>query len=231
VTATSVRYPGVTAGTTVSSRASISAFVPKTTPPALIMAPGATVQLLATVSEEPNAPILWSISDPDVATIDPSGVLRTPRCGVLGTAVVTAADALDPTVTATAALTVRYAGAGTITTLLIRDSITAQPVDVSHVGGTIAIRLGLDDRLVECGGVSRVDVVVRSTGRDDIVLVAKLPTFPETSVDVYFNTTARFANDQPRTPNGSYSIVARVFDPKAQLFEATAPIPVVFDNP
>ena len=230
VTATSLRYRDVMASTAVNTRVTNTS-LPRVTPISLIMAPGTTEQFRATLSAEPNAPIVWSIDPPDVATIDQTGLVYVPRCGLLGNAVITARYAVDPTVSATAALTVRYAGAGNITTQFIRDSITAQPVDFSRVRGTIAIRVALDDRLVECGGLSRVDVVVRSAGRDDMVMAGELPTYPETKVDLFFNTTARAANDQPRTPNGSYSIIARAFDPKGSLIEEAAPILVTFDNP
>ena len=230
VTATSVRFPVATAS--VAVRAIVfSSFVPSIQPPALVMAPGVVAQFRATVSEEPNAPIVWSIDQPDIATVDATGLVRAPRCGVLGAAVVTARNAADPTLSASAALIVRDPGAGHLALQFINDSISNEPADVGHVRGTIAIRVNLDDRLVECGGVGGIEVVVKSSGRDDVVLVAKLPTYPETTTDVYCNTTARAPSGQPQTPNGSYSITARAFDPKATLIEETGAVGVTVDNP
>jgi hypothetical protein len=175
--------------------------------------------------------LLWSIDHPEIATVDPTGIVQVPRCGVLGAAIVTARHGIDPTLSASAALTVRELSTGYIAIQFVRDSTSDLPVDFAHVRGTVRIRVALDDRRVECGGVSRVEVVVRSSRGDENVVIAQLPIYPETTADLYFNTAARSSSGETRTPNGAYSVTARAFDPQAKLIEETPPISITLDNP
>ena len=230
LTATSLRYPFAAASIAVRSIV-FTSFVPSIQPSAVIMAPGAVTQFRATVSEEPNAPIAWSIDHLEIVTVDALGIVRAPRCGVLGAAIVTARHAVDPTLSASAAITVRDPSTGHIGIQFARDSISNLPADFAHVRGTVVIRVGLDDRLVECDRVSRVEVVVRSSRGDENVMIANRPIYPETTADVYFDTAARGSSGETRTPNGAYSITARVFDPQARLIEETEPISITLDNP
>jgi hypothetical protein len=208
----------------------VTAFLPTIQPPALMMAPGTTTQFRATVSEEPNASVVWSIDATDVATIDQTGVVRAPRCGVLGPAVVTARSAADPAVSVAAALTVMYSGTADLAIQFIRDSVTAQAIDVKHVRGTIEVRVALDERLVECGGLGRVELVVKPPSGNEIIVAAPTPVFPTTIADAYLKSAERLAG-QPQTPHGSYSVAARAFDPAGNLIEETPAIAVTFDNP
>ena len=230
ITATPSRYPASAASTSVRA-VSVSSFVPSIQPPALIVSPGATHQFRATISEQPNVPVAWSIDPSGIATIDAAGLVQVPRCGALGAAVITARNALDATASASAALTVVHLATAPLAIQAVRDSITGEPLDLNHTRGTIAIRVNLESRLIECGRVSSADVILKSASGEEIALAARLPVFPETTAELYFATAARATDGQPRTPNGSYSLRARAFDVSAKLIEETPPTLVRFDNP
>jgi hypothetical protein len=232
VTATSVRFPVAAASVAVRVVA-FSSFVPTIQPPSVVLTSGGRAQFRATVSEEPNAPVVWSIDHPEIATVDPTGLVEVPRCGVAGGAVVTARHATDPTWSVSAALTVVYAPRALITIQSVRDSVTDESVDFNHVRGTvvITIRAIFNGWLSECVGVTGLEVVLGSPSGDSIVVPAGLPVFPEATTDLYFNTAARLPTGQRQTPNGNYSFRARAFDREHNLVVETATMVVTLENP
>jgi hypothetical protein len=171
------------------------------------------------------------VRDIAIAAIDAIGMLRVPRCGVLGSTVVTARSVADPVETVLAALTVLESPKGRVTIHALGDSITSSAVNANHLRGTLAVAINVDDRWIECGVIGRLELAVRLPDGSEIVTVAELPVAPATGTTAYFKTDARASNGQPRTPNGTYSFVARAFDRNGELLVATPTGPFVIDNP
>ena len=230
VTATSARYPDVAASVGVRAIV-ISAFVPTIEPPSVIMAPGTVTRFRATVSEEPNGHIMWSIDRPEIATVDPTGLVRAHLCGLAGNAVVTARDADDATLSVSAALTVRPLLSDPLAIQSVRDSISGEPTDFNHVRGTVVIRLNLDGRMIECGELGGLQLALKSVSGNEVVLPGTPPPPGESATDLDLDTAARDLEGKPRTPNGSFTLAARVFNAQGRLIAETPGIPVTVDNP
>jgi hypothetical protein len=117
-----------------------------------------------------------------------------------------------------------------LTILQIRDSITATVVDANHLHGTLAVVIHVDDRWIECGVVRRLELAAQSSG-SEIVMDVALPVAPATTATVYFKTDGPASNGQPRTPNGTYSLVARAYDKNGTLLLARSTGLLAIDNP
>ncbi|PWD51678.1 hypothetical protein C8046_14515 [Serinibacter arcticus] len=95
------------------------------TPGTATLSLGATTTLAAAVAPaEANQAVTWTSSDPTVATVGPNGLVTARKAG---TAVVTAASAVDGAITGTATITV---------TAIVPTSLTVTPASASIVAGT-----------------------------------------------------------------------------------------------
>jgi hypothetical protein len=104
---------------------------------------GDFIQLTANVSRDPGVAgtVTWTSSAAAVATVDASGKVT----GVTnGSAVITAASTVDPSVTGTMALTVRPTTPAQISIQKITTGNTNTPVNFNNVAGQIDVTLNLN---------------------------------------------------------------------------------------
>ena len=113
-------------------------------PPNAIIKAGEFIQLAAQVTRDPGVAgtVTWTSSATGVATVDAAGKVT----GVAnGSAVITAASTVDPTVTGTMALTVRPIQPAQISVQKITVAgNTNAPVNFNNVAGQIDVTLNLD---------------------------------------------------------------------------------------
>jgi hypothetical protein len=113
-------------------------------PNADILGVGQTRQLNANVTRDPGVAgtVTWSSSNTAVATISTSGVVTAVTAG---SAIITAASTVDPTVSGTAAITVRPPQAATISIQKVTvTGNTNQTVNFNNVAGGIDVTLNVD---------------------------------------------------------------------------------------
>jgi hypothetical protein len=150
----------VTALQTVSSAVNASCPTPRVKsvsvePNVAILAPSKTVRATATVNADAGVAqtVTWQSSNTTVATVDATGLITAKT---IGTAVITAASTVDPTVTGSLALTVRpiQAAVVSIQTITVADNPTI-PVNLGNVSGSIDVNLLIDsgDETVTGAGI------------------------------------------------------------------------------
>jgi len=112
-------------------------------PNTAILKQGEFLQLTANVTADPGVArtVTWSSSANTIATVDAAGKLTAVTNG---TAIITAASTVDPTVTGTMSLTVRPTQPAQISIQKVTTVNTNTPVNFNNVFGQIDVTLNLD---------------------------------------------------------------------------------------
>jgi hypothetical protein len=112
-------------------------------PNTAILKAGDFQQLTANVTRDPGVAgtVTWTSSATGVATVDNAGKVTAVSNG---SAIITAASTVDPTVTGTAAITVRPIQLAQISIQAVTKGGTTQPVNFNNVTGQIDVVLNVD---------------------------------------------------------------------------------------
>jgi hypothetical protein len=207
-------------------------------PNTAILKVGDIQQLTANVSRDPGiaGTVTWTSSAPTIASVGTDGKVTAVANG---SAVITAASTVDPTVTGTAAITVRPIQLAQISIQAVTQGGTTQPVNFNNVFGQIDVVLNVDpgeERVTKVDvNIDGVSACTRNLSASESEALRTAAAFADVQkVDIVcsintaeFNATtgvAKYKNG-PRTMSASATIAG----PPARTITATDQ-PVVFAN-
>ena len=203
---------------------------------------GDFLQLTANVTRDPGVAgtVTWTSSAQAVATVDATGKVT----GVTnGSAVITAASTVDPTVTGTMALTVRPLQPAQVSIQKVTTVSTNTPVNPNNVQGQVDVTLNVDpgDQTV-----TKVEVLLQQGNNPEIVACSQNLSIAESqelriaaafeeveAVDIVCSiNTAEFnsTNGAVKYGNGTYSLRARATVAGGTGNVASPSVPLVFNN-
>ena len=159
ITATAAADPGVKGSALITVSADKGVQKVEVQPSNFILKVGEFVQATAVVTRNPGVAgtVTWTSSATAIATVDNTGKVTAVSNG---SALITAASTVDPTVTGSMALTVRALTPAKISVQAVTKGGTTQPVNFNNVAGQIDVVLNVDpgDEVV-----TKVDVNIDAT--------------------------------------------------------------------
>jgi hypothetical protein len=242
ITATAAADAGAKASALINISASKGVRSVTVNPPNGIIKVGEFIQLGAQVDRDPGiaGTVTWTSSATAVATVDGTGKVT----GVTnGSAVITAASTVDPSVTGTMALTVRPLQPAQVSVQKVTTGSTQTPVNPNNVAGQIDVTLNVDpgDQTV-----TKVEVILQQGTGPEIVACSQNLSVAESealrmagafenveAVDIVCSiNTAQFdaTNGNVTYGNGTYSLRARATVAGGTGNVASPSVPLIFNN-
>lgn len=143
ITATAAADPGVKGSALVTVSADKGVQKVEVSPANFILKVGEFVQATANVTRNPGVAgtVTWTSNAAAIATVDNTGKITAVSNG---SAVITAASTVDPSVTGSMALTVRALTPAKISVQAVTKGGTTQPVNFNNIAGQIDVVLNVD---------------------------------------------------------------------------------------
>jgi len=206
-----------------------------------ILKVGEFIQATANVTRDPGVAgtVTWSSSATAIATVDATGKVTAVSNG---SAVITAASTVDPTVTGTMALTVRPIQPAQVSIQKVTTGNTNTPVNPNNVQGQIDVTVNLDpgDQTVTkvevllVSGTTEIVACSQNLSVADSEALRLAAAFEEVeAVDIVCTiNTAEFnaTNGTVKYGNGTYQLRARATVAGGTGNVASPSVPLVFNN-